>query len=101
MSEPKDINVSRRLREQAEQLENLALEAESRSSFQLNGVEEEELGELVKFLRGKLGDIRLANLRARLDDIDNILNLFRCRPARTAQRQRIPHFQLARGNIKR
>ena len=73
MSEPKDINVSRRLREQAEQLENLALEAESRSSFQLNGVEEEELGELVKFLRGKLGDIRLANLRARLDDIDNIL----------------------------
>ena len=73
MSEPKDTNVSHRLREQAQKLENLALDAESRSSFQLNGVEEEELGALVKFLRGQLDELRLANIQERLRDVDSVL----------------------------
>ena len=73
MSEPKETSVSRRLRRQAEQLENLALEAETQSSYQLNSVEEEELRGLVKFLRSELDDLRLANIQNRLQDVEDVL----------------------------
>ena len=69
MSEPTDKSISSRLKQQAEQLEHLALDAGSRSTFHTNGVEEEELGSLVELLSSKLGDIRLANVQERLRDV--------------------------------
>ncbi len=73
MSEPNNRSVHERLKRQAELLENLALESETRSSFSLNNAEEQELRELVQFLRSNLDDLRLANVQARLRDVEQVL----------------------------
>ena len=41
---------------------------------------------------GNLINCRITMLTFTKHDIDNIFNLFRCRPSSTAQCQRIPHF---------
>ena len=73
MSEPRDRSVHSRLKRQAEQLESLASESATRSSFSLNNAEEQELRDLVQFLRGNLDELRLANVQARLHDVEQIL----------------------------